>query len=502
MSPTRKAKTCVIYARLSVSRDENSVSIDRQIEAAQAYAKARGWTVLETFVDDGVSATHNKPEARRGWSDLLAYEDRFDAVIVWKVDRLARRVLDFLHADEALQGRGAGIVCVEDPVDMTTAQGRAFAVMLSVFAELEAQTISGRVKGAQAHLLKAGRWKGGATPYGFRAIKNPAGPGYVLDQDPETIGYVKEAVRQILDGRTIYAVQKWLDEVEAPVPTMSVKNRKRPGWVHATVQNMVTNPILAGMRAVGDDVLRDDNGMPVINPALAIITTEQRRQVLDLLENRDDPRRKPVALRGSTSPLLSGLVTCGHCDRVMVRGTAGGSRANPGQARPALTCKGCHMTLAMAQFTEYLVSRLLDERGDLPVIEWDEKGGDNAAELADIEEAMRRVSAQLTEDDADVPALLEQLAALKELRTTARTARPKVRSWTVTTQTVGQEWQACEDDDARRRVLNREIGSLVVTRGGRGRYFDPGRVQLTWKDHQGVSVNRPRGLPDPVAEAS
>src|SRR5680860_1732614 len=117
--PTRRA---VIYARLSVSTEE-SVSVERQLEAGEAYAKARGWKVVGTYTDDGVSATHNKPEGRPGWRELLASPQKYDAVIIWKVDRLARRTLDFLHADEALRKRTAGIVAVEDPVDMTTAQG-------------------------------------------------------------------------------------------------------------------------------------------------------------------------------------------------------------------------------------------------------------------------------------------------------------------------------------------------------------------------------------------
>ena len=71
--------------------------------------RSRGWEVVATFIDDGVSATHNKPEARAGWRALLDADERYDAVIVWKIDRLARRVIDFLHADEALQQRQAGL---------------------------------------------------------------------------------------------------------------------------------------------------------------------------------------------------------------------------------------------------------------------------------------------------------------------------------------------------------------------------------------------------------
>lgn len=76
---------------------EASVSIDRQIEAAQQYAAARGWRVVQVFRDEGVSATHNKPEDRPGWHALLGSSERFDAVLVWNIDRLARRVLDFLQ---------------------------------------------------------------------------------------------------------------------------------------------------------------------------------------------------------------------------------------------------------------------------------------------------------------------------------------------------------------------------------------------------------------------
>src|SRR5687767_9875679 len=108
-------RPAAIYARLSVTTEE-SVSIERQLEAARSYAKARGWTVVVEAVDDGISATRHKPEGRPGWRSLLDSPEHFEAVIVWKVDRLARRVLDFLHADEALRERGAGIVCVEDPV--------------------------------------------------------------------------------------------------------------------------------------------------------------------------------------------------------------------------------------------------------------------------------------------------------------------------------------------------------------------------------------------------
>ena len=137
------SRRCVLYARISVTKEE-SVSVERQLEAGRKLADARGWEVVGEFVDDGVSATANRPEDRAGWRALLRTPD-FDAVVIWKVDRLSRKVLDFLHVDQILQARGAGLIAVEDPIDMTTPMGRAFATILAVFGEMEAAAISARV---------------------------------------------------------------------------------------------------------------------------------------------------------------------------------------------------------------------------------------------------------------------------------------------------------------------------------------------------------------------
>ena len=179
-------KRAVLYARLSISSDE-SVSIERQLEAGRDYCRAKGWEVVREHIDDGVSASASAPEDRKGWQALL---DRprgsFDVVLVWKVDRLARKVIDFLHADEALQVRGAAVASVSDPIDMTTATGRAFATMMAVFAEMEAEAIRQRVTAARRALIRSGRVAGGTAPFDYRNAPNPDGPGKVLEKDAES----------------------------------------------------------------------------------------------------------------------------------------------------------------------------------------------------------------------------------------------------------------------------------------------------------------------------
>ncbi len=469
MPKARPVRHVAIYARLSVSSDE-SVSISRQIDACTKYAASRGWEVVATFTDDGVSATHNRPEARAGWRALLDAGERYDAVIVWKIDRLARRVIDFLHADEALQARGAGLVAVEDPIDMTTAQGRAFATVLAVFGELEAASISARVADARTHLLKSGRVVGGTVPFGYRSIPNPDGPGLVLAQDPKTIGVVREEVRRALAGETVYAITK------------------ATGRSYSTVERSLRHPILAGMtpfnpgnetRTRGDDVLRGSDGLPIVNESLALISPAQRRELLVILDDDDKPQRKPRASQRRTSPFLSRLAVCDACDLTMLRGTRAG--------RAVLYCKGCHQSIAAEHVAEYLRERLLADRGDYPVGELDDEQPDDTASLAEIDHALSELGAMITRPGADRVALLDQIDALNELRERAAAERTEP-VFRVKWSTVRAGWDAAADDLERRDVLCSQLGTVRIRRGehtgGRlpgGGYFDASRVLVVWR---------------------
>ncbi|BBX25707.1 recombinase family protein [Mycolicibacterium alvei] len=413
---------CVLYARLSVTKEE-SVSIARQVQSCRRYAEARGWEVVGEFVDDGVSATANRPEDRKGWSALLAAEG-FDAVVIWKVDRLARRVLDFLHADETLQLRGAGLVAVEDPIDMTSPQGRAFAVMLAVFGEMEAEAIRARVRAARAQLIKDRRFAGGGIPYGYRSTANPEGPGRVLAQNPDTVGWLTDAVRMALRGTSVNAITTWLTNQRAPLPEGPRTSRNTGGrvWNRQTVDGLLRNPILAGMtphnpgrarsakRVDPFAVVRDECGAPVVNEPLAVITIDEFTALQRILDSRTCPQARKRSERETTSPFMSRVARCDDCEVYMCRGT--------NQRRPVIYCPKCRQTLSRTTFDPYLIARLLTERGSEPL-------GDS---------------------------------------------------------TVRDRWDAAGRDElARRKVLLTQLASLRVRRGVVGRYFDEDRVMLRWR---------------------
>jgi site-specific DNA recombinase len=490
MMPTKR---CVIYARLSISSEE-SVSIERQIEAAHQLAAARSWQVVgEPFIDDGVSATHNKPENRVGWRALLASPQKYDAVIIWKVDRLARRTLDFLHADEALRKRKAGIVAVEDPVDMTTAQGRAFATMLAVFAELEAESISARVRDARAKLLRDGRIPGGVIPYGWRSVPNPHGPGLVLAQDPDRIGYVRGMVERVQRGNTIYSVTQWLDEVGAPTPG------GRDAWLYGTVERILRHPILAGMTTCnpggvvdpdtgvrikerGTNVLRDGHGLPVVDKSLAIIPVADWRRMLARLDEKNTGHSKPRSLRTKTSALLSGLVWCGEHGKDGVRM----HRCAFGPDRHGYTCPECSQTITT--FEPIVIKEFLRQKGER--VRWTRveqvvEGG--AALLPEIEQRLDELDQLIREaSDRDVRReLQEQQSNLLDLRDAKREEAPNVSLRYEDAGWFEDAWAAAGDDvEAQRAVLDDAMERIWVRRGGTGRRTEAqvlARLTFDWK---------------------
>lgn len=495
----KRVRSCAIYVRISIATEE-SVSIDRQLDSARAYAAARGWLVLGEFVDEGVSATHNKPEDRDGWRSLLAAQERrpADAVIVWKVDRLARRVLDFMNANEALKKTGAGLVAVEDPIDMTTPQGEAFATMLAVFAQLEADTIRARVLAAREHLLHAGRYTGGQLPYGYLKQKNPNGAGYVVVHDPDAIGWVRQMVERTQAGHTIYSTVQWLNEQNAPTPSVLKAARREDGeldwrglpkkpvkvqatWGYNTVDRLLRHPLLAGMtlhnpeerlakgkwKRRGSDVLRGPDGLRVIDHALAIMPASQWDAMQADLANRDHPAAKPVALKRKHSGLLSGLMWCSaHPEPVRMRRNVVGVKGAP---RMAYRCPDCGRS--MSDFEHIVIDEFLATAGPhtaLTVMQEVLEGG--AYELHEASIRLGELGAEMVNAGPDrALEIITEMQRLKDVQAEAKNRPAVVRDVQVgTPQPFASAWADAEDDADRARLLRMALRRVLVAPGRAG----------------------------------
>jgi site-specific DNA recombinase len=469
-------KRVVLYARLSVAAEE-SVSIERQIEACQKYAEARGWTVVHTAIDDGVSATKARPEARTGWREVLDLAIAYEAVIVWKVDRLARRVLDFLNADATLQSRGAALVAVEDPIDMSTAQGRAFATMLAVFGEMEAAAISARVTSATRHLKHSGRVAGGERPWPYALARNPGGAGYVLEPIAERADAIREAAADLIDGTISSAGvgRRWDATGLAP------KGKGKRGsttWSPSSVRNLLRNPTLYGATLYRGRPIRNADGSVRISDH-AILD----RPTFDRLQRAlDGGTLGPQVPRDQT--LLGGIVACGTCGAPM--------GAHRPKTRPADTwnyrCQNreCPRRTGtrIGLLDTYVTDKFLRSFGHLPAVSKvttiDGPNPDDLAvletDLLDVEDAL-----QDTDDEQEAMSLIRRRKSLRadlaRLQDSPTHERTTFEALDISTSDVWLD----ADTATRREYLLRAIDELTLDPGTPGRHgLDADRISLRW----------------------
>ncbi len=136
------------YIRLSEDTD-TTTSPARQRELCRRYADDRGWAVVAEFEDIDVSASKTGLD-RPALGRLREAVDRgeIDVVIVWRLDRLARSVLDTLTLLDQWTKKGCAAASATEAIDLTTPVGKAMVALIAIFAELEADAIKVRVAGS------------------------------------------------------------------------------------------------------------------------------------------------------------------------------------------------------------------------------------------------------------------------------------------------------------------------------------------------------------------
>jgi putative DNA-invertase from lambdoid prophage Rac len=140
-----------LYARVS-KHDQQTLPM--QLSAMRSYARKRKWAVAAEVRDVGSGAT-TRPK-RQKLIDL-ARQRVIDLVLVWRLDRWGRSLVDLVNTLQELNALGVGFVSLSEALDLTTPSGRALAGMLAVFAEFERDILRDRVKAGIAQARIEGR---------------------------------------------------------------------------------------------------------------------------------------------------------------------------------------------------------------------------------------------------------------------------------------------------------------------------------------------------------
>jgi len=153
------ASRVALYARVSTLHGQDP---ELQLCELRDYATRRGWSVAGEYTDAGVSgAKDSRPELNRLMAD--AHQRRFDAVLVWKLDRFGRSLRHLVNALAELEGRGVVFISLRDNVDLSTPSGRLMFQIIGAMAEFERALIQERIKAGIQHAKSKGKRLGRPT---------------------------------------------------------------------------------------------------------------------------------------------------------------------------------------------------------------------------------------------------------------------------------------------------------------------------------------------------
>ncbi|MFF3140483.1 recombinase family protein [Streptomyces sp. NPDC057927] len=457
-----------IYERLS-RVTEASTSIERQDEACREEVRRRKGSVVGVWTDEGVSGA-KAPLERPGMKELLEHVTGMDALVVWKIDRVARSFLGFAEIVKKLDDYNVALISATEPVDMSGPTGRAMAQMIAVFAELEREMIKARVADSMRKAKEENRFHGGRVPYGLTVSDHPFGKGRVLVRDPHGVEVLREMVAWIIvEGVNPTQVARRLNDRGEMTSRQRGAVLKGAGraqaarWRAKAVTEVMTSPLMLGQRPLpGGGVQCDRDGLPVVVWD-AVVSRDEWDAVASMLEShRAGPRRREPR----ASHWLSGVVRCAVCGRKMKQHT-------PKQATSKFACagerglrsEGAHsMYVRRDALADWVRMTFPAEYGHLGEVDrrW-VPGSEAQNELSDVQTAIRRLrddrDAGLFEDDEED--YRERMSRLLERRKVLSAVPDEPPHWeqTLTGRTLAEVWAECDDEG--RGALLREYGLAV-----------------------------------------
>jgi DNA invertase Pin-like site-specific DNA recombinase len=151
--PDRPIIRIALYARVSTLNNQDP---EMQLAELREYAGRRGWQIVEEFTDQGVSGCkESRPALNRMMSD--ACRRRFDAILVWKIDRFGRSLKHLVNALAELASLGVAFVSLRDNLDLSTPSGRLMFQIIGAMAEFERALIQERVRAGLRNARAKGR---------------------------------------------------------------------------------------------------------------------------------------------------------------------------------------------------------------------------------------------------------------------------------------------------------------------------------------------------------
>ena len=288
-TPRQKLR-CAVYTRKSSEEglEMEFNSLEAQREACEAYVasqRAEGWILVPDRYDHGgfSGGTLERPALKRMRADIES--GRVDVVVVYKIDRLSRSLMDFSRLVEVFDQHKVTFVSVTQSFNTTTSMGRFTLNVLLSFAQFEREVIGERIRDKFAASRKRGMWMGGWAPLGYEVKE-------------------RKLVVNEVDARLVRSIfQRFLKTGSATVlarELIAEDARNKYGKLidKGILYKMLNNPVYIGV-AVHKGVSYPGEHVGIVD-----------RKIWDKVQARlqESPRKRAAATRAQTPALLKGII--------------------------------------------------------------------------------------------------------------------------------------------------------------------------------------------------
>jgi site-specific DNA recombinase len=302
---------CAIYTRKSTEEglEQEFNSLDAQREAGEAFVasqRAEGWTCLPDRYDDGgfTGGNMERPALRRLLADIEA--GKIDCVVVYKVDRLSRSLLDFARMMETFDKARVSFVSVTQQFNTATSMGRLILNVLLSFAQFEREIISERTRDKMAATRRKGKWSGGLPVLGYDIDPQ----GYRLILNEEEAVQVRAIFQLYLQHEALLPVLQELEKRGWTNKRWTTRKGRQCGgraFAKTSLHRLLTNPVYVGKVRYKDEIHDGEQS--------AIVGAETFQCVQALLLRNGRTGGAPV--RNQFGAILKGLLRCEPCASAM-----------------------------------------------------------------------------------------------------------------------------------------------------------------------------------------
>lgn len=381
-----------IYIRVSTEEQaKEGYSIGAQQKLLNAWATVKGADSVTEYIDEGKSAKNlRRPAIQRMIQDCK--DRKLDAVIVWKLDRLARNLRDQITlVEDVFRANGIDFVSATEAFDTSTSSGRLVMNMLGAVAQNERENTSDRVRMVMTEMSRTGRHMAGVPLYGFDVDANH---NYIINAREA------EAVRMIFRMK---AEGEGYGAIISALTASGFTTRKGEPFKKNTIYDMLRNPRYRGVCIYNRAEVRRSDGsrnnhasrpskeiVYVEGGCPAIVTNQEWEAVQKMNENKTTGGR----LAAKNIYLLSGLIRCGECNQPMIITNAGSDRK--GGYYRVYKCKQCGMSINFEEAEDVVISHIEHVAADPSLIETAAAIANHAAEMeaADAMEELRPLYAK------------------------------------------------------------------------------------------------------------